>query len=439
MADGGVRVTTVLPREESEISPADEAANELLRLSRDPAFSPRSSDLADLAHAVRGYEDVHSPWTGVNLQSAFPPASSIALGKRHPLEAALSVLATASIFFPIAWTWWSLQAATRAYSEMLADDSADGRSFLQLWTSGFDSRLSTIHYLTPVATVSVMLILLAVGLIVINRVVDSVSHRNEQRRVAAAEAELSSALTTAERVLITRRTESPQDLERVIRVSVDRLDKANQETAEAANRLHQASEAASSAIGVATSGLTSSLQEVTSASQHLQSSAQVMNQAATQTESTVRNALHGFSDGVQKAVTDFQAANAAAASATTGQLQQALAGLQAAGNAAGSANDSVAKSIDRLSTALATFESDLGTSAGKATQDLVKALDDSQARLTSQVAEIANALARVDEALTATQSATQSQTTELTQARDATERLLRHLEGLAGQRAGTKL
>lgn len=288
------------------------------------------------------------------------------------------------------------------------------------------------------ATVSVMLILLAIGLIVINRVVDSSSMRREQRKAAVAEAELSSALTAAERVLITRRAENPQDLERVIRVSVERLDKANQETAAAASRLHYAAETASTAIGAATSGLTSSLQEVTTASQHLQGSAQAMNHAAVQTESTVRNALHGFSDGVQKAVTDFQAANAAAATATTGQLQQALAGLQAAGTAASSANKSVADSIDRLSGALTTFESDLGASAGRATEDLVRTLNDTQSRLTSQVEEVAKALARMDEALTATQSATQSQTTELTQARDATERLLRHLEGLARQRAGAR-
>lgn len=432
MTNGGVRVTTVLPG----VTPAEEAANELMRLSLDSAFAPRASDLADLANAVRGYEDVSSPWTGINLHAAFPPASSIQPSKRNLLEGALAVLAAVSVFFPIAWTWWSLQAATRAYSQMLADNSADGRSFLQLWTSGFDARLSTIHYLTPVATVSVMLILLAVGLIVINRVVDSTSMRREARRIAAAEAELSSALTAAERVLITRRAENPQDLERVIRVSVERLDKANQETAAAAGQLHHAADAASTAIGAATSGLTSSLQEVTTASQHLQGSAQVMNQAAVQTESTVRNALQGFSDGVQKAVTDFQAANAAAATATTGQLQQALAGLQSAGTAASSANKAVADSIDRLSGALTTFESDLGASAGKATEDLVRTLSDTQSRLTSQVEEVAKALARMDEAFTATQSATQSQTTELTQARDATERLLRHLEGLARQRAG---
>lgn len=129
MTNGGVRVTTVLPGEKPDLTPAEDAANELMRLSLDPTFAPRASDLADLAYAVRGFEDVSSPWTGINLHAAFPPASSIQPSKRNLFEGALAVLAAVSVFFPIAWTWWSLQAATRAYSKMLADNSADGRSF----------------------------------------------------------------------------------------------------------------------------------------------------------------------------------------------------------------------------------------------------------------------------------------------------------------------
>lgn len=438
MTSPGVALTILQSTGAANLSPDERAANELKRLSLDIRFSPRRADLADLSDAVRGHESVFSPWTGINLFAAFPPASTIRVARESTLDATLALLAAISVFFPIAWTWWSLQDATRAYSEMLADDSAAGQSFLQLWTTGFDGRLRDIHYLAPVAMVSVVLIVVAVGLIIAHRVVDTRANRREEHDNALAEAELAAALTAAERVLIPRRSENPQDLQRVILQSAERLDQANHETAAAAHQLHTAAESASRAIQSATNGLTQALQEAASVAQDMQGSAQTMRDATVHTESVITSALTGFGTGVQKAVVDFQAANAAAAAATTGQLQQAMAGLQSTAIAAGAAQKSVADSVQKLTDALATFEADIGRSATTATAGLVTSFESSQTKLETQISEVAAVLSRLDEALLGSQSAAQAQTTELTQARDAAERLLRHLESRTRQQTGAR-
>lgn len=234
-----------------------DAAKRIAELADDSRFAARRDDLNSLGVALVDESD--SSWTGIDLIAAFPPQATISLGHRQWAERVLGVLAGVSVFMPVAWTWFSLHSATDAYQELLAAGSEEGRTFLGLWTQGFDGRLEGWHRLVPMAMTSFVLILLAVLFIVLHRVAAEVNVHREDADVSDANTELIRTLVTAQRLLNQRRSDDPRFLEAAVERSVKELNKAHLATRKGIVALQEATQVGIDKINEASQQLTGSM------------------------------------------------------------------------------------------------------------------------------------------------------------------------------------
>lgn len=170
-------------------------------LASRPEFSHRADDLRALAAAVAGDPDHFGGWDRVNLPAAFNPAATIRSTESRNPHRVLGAIAAAAMFAPLFWTWYSLRAATSAYSNLLDEASADydGQSFLQLWVQGFGDRLATWHRLGFVAMVSAGLIAVVILALLAARLTQEKENRAHDEAMQAAETDLAAALACAQR------------------------------------------------------------------------------------------------------------------------------------------------------------------------------------------------------------------------------------------------
>jgi hypothetical protein len=126
-------------------------------------------------------------------------------------------------------------------------------TFLTLWITGFDGRLSASHRLVPVTLVSVGLIAMAALLVVGHRIATTIADRKADHASATARAALVRDLCTAQRLLNLRRASDGSGIEAVVKRSVKELLAAHKATRAAADDLR----VAATAIGPALTTLTS--------------------------------------------------------------------------------------------------------------------------------------------------------------------------------------
>jgi hypothetical protein len=166
---------------------------------------PAAADvlLARVVVALRTGEHAEG-WSRVDLRSIVELAAGAGPGsgeggppRRGVRELAPSLL----VFLPLCVTWGFLALATATYREMLDDPAghrkAEGRSFLELWESGFDGRLAaaaSFHYVAYYT-------LAAIGLLVAALWWSWHAGRRDEHRDDVQLAELSALLTQAQFLL----------------------------------------------------------------------------------------------------------------------------------------------------------------------------------------------------------------------------------------------
>lgn len=370
-----------------------DVATRLRSLADDQSYAPRADDLRSLADSL--IDDDDDSWVGVDLVRAFAGASILMPRHGAWLGTVLGLFAGASVFFPVAWTWWSLSAATNAYDTLLTNGTERGRTFLALWTVGFDGELSDAHRLFPMAIVSVSLVMLAILLVAAHRMVaerDDARYEDESTRVEAA---LHSALTSTQRLLNERRVDSADHIEALVKRSVRQLRQAHEDTRAGTAELKAAAEGLGRTI-------TPLLSSATTAATDL-SAAVLMTQTM---QTALRDALAELRDRVEQSLQDLGAAVVTHSEELRNGTNQALGGLSMEVS-------KVASQTDAL---------------GKELRDLTSGHTTASAGVSASLDDVQNVIRSLDGMLASHDSAMQAQVSELSAARDAAERMLRQLE-----------
>lgn len=380
-----------------------DCAGRLERLAQDPRFDARAEDLRSLAAAVRDQGD--GSWTGVDLIGAFPAEASINVGKQHWFERVISIAAGASVFLPVAWTWWSISIAAEAYSELIAEDDETGRTFLSMWTTGFDGRLDGVHLFGPTAVIAFSLVAIAVLLVVLNRWVSDHYMFREETSGGQARRELVATLGRAQRFLNVRRTDDPRFLEAALKRSVAELNEAHAATLAGVQELREATASALVEFGQASTKMVKDvrplLQSADQASRVFAKSAE----SASGLQEKVMTSAQQFDKTLRSALTSFQESVATSSSQLADSTQSATAGV----------TDAVAdlsKGVSELQVAQAD------------TKDLLRDGIRAQAYAVEASSRAASELARI---LEGHQSSLQGQSSDLSRAADLAGQLLDEL------------
>jgi hypothetical protein len=388
-------------------------------LIADEHYSGRAEDLKSLSAAVADEDD--DSWTGIDLFAAFPPASSVAVRHQSRSETVWGILAGISVFLPIAWTWWSLHSATSAYNDLFSAGEERGRTFLALWTVGFDGRLDgpieRLHRLVPMAMVSLSLIIFAVVCIVAHRVVARSSVASEDAAQADSEARLAEALTAAQRHLNQRRSDTPGHVEALVKRSVRQLRKAHEDTSNAASELKETAEELSATVSPLLAAAARATGDLSAAAATLQG-----------TEASLNGALSTMQSGLDKTVADVGVAIVEKTEALELGIAKSVLDLAAAlGSRTDDLKAATGQAVSELSSEVAKISGShqaIGIELRAFTSASATSASDTQLML-ERLNEL---VVRLDAGLSAHDSALQSQVSELTAARDAAERLLRQFE-----------
>lgn len=349
----------------------ESCASQLEELAEDPRYSGRQDDLTSLARSVRDQGD--GSWTGVDLVGSFPAEASIHVRDRggwRLLESVLGILAGVSVFLPVGWTWWGLHDAAVAYRDLLADGDEEGRTFLALWTSGFDGRLLGEHQLVPLAMWAMVLIGFAMACIVTHRLVADINVGREEADARQARADLVGVLGRAQRFLNERRTDDPRFLEEAIKRSVGELNQAHvaaREGVEAlaattdatATQLAATADATAAALGAAAGDAVARLQA-----------------AAISVLAELKPLLEATTSAGDKL-----ASSAVAATAAQQQITSTTSSMESV----------LDQALSKFTSAVVTSTSQLSAGTGETLARLSSQLDTSLASLTGSVGEVAKA------------------------------------------------
>jgi hypothetical protein len=450
-----------------------ECAQRLTVLAADERFASRGDDLRALAVDIADPEA--DKWSAINLFSAFPADSVVRLHHSSLLERVVGIVAAVSVFLPVGWTWWGFHDAAAAYERMLADGGErEGTTFLGLWTTGFEGRMTGWHLLVPMALVSLGLIALAIASLVAHRLVADRNVRREERAALAAQAELSSCLTAAQIILDSRRADHPLRIESIVKSSMEKLNKAHTATRKAVGVLSDTSERVSAGLVDMVASLEQAAVQAGVVVDRSREANESLRSVVTATESAVTSSLSKLDASVVSAqaavvgsISTLDTTVAAAQSAVAGSISTLDGSVSSSVDSARTAMDASGRQLaEGLSASLRSFEMTMATTldtlraetvtevgrAGESLREVVQhigasAQENSAAasRLTEQIAAMAddNGAARdelnhtiqevratlegIEGALSSHESTLQGHVTELTAARDTAERMLRRL------------
>jgi prefoldin subunit 5 len=364
----------------------DSAANcatRLRALGADPRFAPCAEDLESIADELA--DDDLDSWVGMDLVGAFPPESSIVLepASRDRVQRGLAAFVALLVFTPVAWTWFSLHKASQAYSDMVESGDPIKDTFLTLWITGFGGRLGELHRLVDVSLVSFALIMLAAMTVVLHRVATTAAEREIESRALGASTTLVRELRTAQRVLDARRSDDPARIEAVVKRSVKELLSAHKATQSTVETLRESADSVTTTLDALTT-------------------------AASDTR------------GVAVAATDAAKRLAQSSASLVQEIDATLSRFDSA--------------IDAHLTGLRTETSAVVVQAGEASQKVASLVSEavdqlrvSEQHVTRNLDDLKQGIQQLDGALRRHESAMQGQASELTDARDAMERMLRAL------------
>ena len=122
----------------------DELADDARRLSSalapwDPALSDLYDELADDLDA----NEVGGRWRRADITRLLLPSRRIAPPGPSWRLTMITVFRDALIFAPVAFTWWALSEASRAYAAVVQSSSAP-QAFLTEWQAGFDGHVLSL-------------------------------------------------------------------------------------------------------------------------------------------------------------------------------------------------------------------------------------------------------------------------------------------------------
>lgn len=405
------------------------SATRIGELGVDPRFRGRESDFSSLAHALS--DDSDTSWTGIDLISAFPPEATISIHHRQVLERVLGVLAGVSVFLPVAWTWFSLHSATQAYDGLLASGQEKGRTFLAMWTQGFDGRLEGAHRFVPMALVSFTLVLFAVACIVLHRLAAEVNVHREDRASSRAHRELVTALLTAQRLLNERRSDDPRFLEAAVERSVKELNKAHLATRKGIEALQASTKTGIDKINEANGQLTAAmaplLASATTAGTKLAASAA----SAADAEHRLTSSVADVKTTLAAALEQFHTAVTGSTSELARQTATGLAGLTEKVGQVAAAQDELARQITTAAEANRVSVLEAAEIGRGATAELSDKSSASVSRLAdiseTSMRDLTNVIRELQSVLQRHESSMQGQTTELSRAADLSSQILAEL------------
>jgi hypothetical protein len=407
-----------------------DASRAVRELAQRVEFAPRQADLTALADALDAGEAWDfDGWDRIDLITSFNPISTIHIEPSRRGNHALGAAAGVVMFLPLVWTWMSLHAASQAYNRLLESRprAADGVSFLQLWVTGFGGELPARERLGTVTIVSVFLILAAIVLLVGNRWYTEGGHRHDDRRYAQAEAELATALTAAQRELA-KATLSRGATPETLVLSVTKLMEAHKATSEASQRV-------AATVEMARTAITDAIDQVRLVSSHMAGTtssfdraAVAVGGAAATVERETRQALDQLASSLATAAERSGQQISAAQLQATSELGKASDGLSRVHRDLITALDDFTRSRDLTQSGFASSLASSDQARLAMSQDVAKALAAIQSlfgEMHDKLAQLEGAAERLEDTFVANTSATQSQVSELTRARDALEMLAR--------------
>ncbi|MFI6400510.1 hypothetical protein ACIBED_20610 [Rhodococcus coprophilus] len=386
---------------------AQACAKALRELAVDKRCAHQFGDLNKLADAFTSGDT--DKWAGVDLLAAFPESTTARTRKLGLTEMLLGAGAAALVFAPVAWTWFSLRAASQAYLDMTDAGIQPDDTFLGLWISGFGGYLGSSHRLVQMAVVSILLIVVAAVLVIAQRIVGHAADRKDEGEAAAFEARRISVLCAAQREIGGQHAADPAAIEAIVRSSIRKLSEAHDATKEGIDKLN----ATATSLGSATATMQAAADAANSSSAGAEQAAIALQLAADETQDRISKTLDAFSNGVQAQLTKAQSETDSAITRSSKAIKSTIGDLVASVDLVEQSERAVAHSIDALDRRSA----------------------DGQRGLQDVVLELRTAVGDVERSLLRHESAMQAQASELTAARDAVEIMLRELK-LIGRESG---
>lgn len=427
--------TTMTAPPSSEAPSSDVASGRLRQLAADERFETRNRELNDLADAVESADGDLQGWDSVDLFDAFTPESTIEIrpARHTTLEWSVSALAAVAVFLPVAWTWWSMSEAAGAYQSVIDRGLGDGLSFLQLWVDGFSllGPGKEVHSLGTTAWVSVLLIMIAVAVVVLQRLVTNRKNLLEEREYRAAEARLNEVLTLTTRTISVRSIADANTLESMVKRSVRALNKVHAATANSAAELQAAVEQATLTLNESLAQVGPLLADVKSTTGTMASTAQTMGDSASNAGAATQAAVATLATEVTRSSAEWRTSHLAAVDASSQAMTSAADSLRRSAEALATSSQELARSMNELNTTGQQVPTMLSTAMQASLANTVSHVSKVVPEFDRATTEMTAALRTIDSALVGNQSATQAQVTELSQARDALGQILVQLQALA--------
>lgn len=180
--------------------------DELRALAQERDLATRRNLLVSLADAVDGGKNADE-WATIDLHSALgAPVIATTEPEKRQLTV-LEIIRVVLIFLPIMSTWFGLDRATRAYSNLTEAQRANGPSFFQQWLTGFGGRL-TFSFTTMTWVTLALVLLVIVVSVAIEVLQNQATLPSEEKHLQLTE-RLAAALAEASLLLAKRRLSTP--------------------------------------------------------------------------------------------------------------------------------------------------------------------------------------------------------------------------------------
>lgn len=378
----------------------ESCATSLRELAMDDRCAHRADDLKELSDAIASGES--EKWVGIDLLSAFPRSTTSSARKLGLTETLLGAAAAVFVFAPVAWTWFSLHAASQAYLAMTADGVKPDDTFLGLWISGFGGHLGASHRLVPMAVVSILLIVTAAVLVIAQRIVGHAAERKDENDAVEFEARRVRVLCAAQREIGGQHAADPSAIEAIVRRSIRQLAEAHDATKDGIDRLR----ATTASLETATTTMTTAADAARTSSQGAENAAITLSSVVDESHRRIATTLDEFSEGVKDRLAEAQAETGRTIAQSSNAIKVAIDDLVAGVALTEKSQRLVANSIDTMD----------------------RRSVDSSSQLQGAVVDFRSAVEEVERSLHRHESAMQAQASELTAARDAVEMMLRRLE-----------